>query len=237
MNRRDTIIIATLVNAVLVLVLFTTAKHADKKNADVILPVLPTKLVEVVPTPIETSSLEKVEKPVVEIVPQKVSKEELASQFTEEKPVIVKTPQTPSVPQKTAQPSQITPTPPEPQVVKEAQKEAYATVIVKKGDFLERIAKANHTTVSALMQINDLSSTQLKIGQVIKVPICDSQEETKNPKVKVSSADDFYTVQEGDSPWAIALRNGIRLDDLLKMNDLDEQKARRLRPGDQLRIR
>lgn len=87
------------------------------------------------------------------------------------------------------------------------------------------------------MQINDLSSTQLKIGQVLKVPVYDKQETTKNPQVKVASAEDFYTVQEGDSPWTIALRNRIRLEDLLKMNDLDEQKARKLRPGDQLRIR
>ncbi|AUS60313.1 LysM domain-containing protein [Chlamydia abortus] len=242
MNRRDTIIIATLVNAVLVLVLFTTAKHADKKNADVLCPPLPTKLVEFVPPPVEKvqEKVEKIEKPVVETVPQRVSKEELAVQFAETKSVVVKAPPTPHVPQTTSPAPVAPPTPPEPntQVTKETpKKEAYATVVVKKGDFLERIAKANHTTVAVLMQINDLSSTQLKIGQVLKVPVYDKQETTKNPQVKVASAEDFYTVQEGDSPWTIALRNRIRLEDLLKMNDLDEQKARKLRPGDQLRIR
>ncbi|MEF9519704.1 LysM peptidoglycan-binding domain-containing protein [Chlamydia crocodili] len=241
MNRRDTIIIATLVNAVLVLVLFTTAKHADKKNADVLLPPLPAKLVEFVPTSTEKvqEKIEKLEKPTVETVPQRVSKEELAVQFAENKPVVVKASPVPNVPQ-TTPPVPITNPTPEPkvQVVKEApNKEAYATVIVKKGDFLERIAKANHTTVAVLMQINDLSSTQLKIGQVLKVPVSDKQEESKKPQVKVSSAEDFYTVQEGDSPWTIALRNHIRLEDLLRMNDLDENKARKLRPGDQLRIR
>ncbi|MEF9496955.1 LysM peptidoglycan-binding domain-containing protein [Chlamydia sp. 04-14] len=242
MNRRDTIIIATLVNAVLVLVLFTTAKHADKKNTDVLLPPLPAKLVEVVPASMEKvqEKVEKVEKPTVETVPQRVSKEELAVQFAENKPVVVKASPTPSVPQTTPSVAIPNPIAPEPkaQIVKEApKKEAYATVIVKKGDFLERIAKANHTTVAVLMQINDLSSTQLKIGQVLKVPVSDKQEETKKPQVKVSSAEDFYTVQEGDSPWTIALRNHIRLEDLLRMNDLDEHKARKLRPGDQLRIR
>ncbi|QVE49393.1 LysM peptidoglycan-binding domain-containing protein [Chlamydia crocodili] len=242
MNRRDTIIIATLVNAVLVLVLFTTAKHSDKKNTDVLLPPLPAKLVEVVPTSIEKAQekIEKVEKPTVETVPQRVSKEELAVQFAENKPVVVKTPPAPNVPQTTPSVPIVNPISHEPkdQVVKEApKKEAYATVIVKKGDFLERIAKANHTTVAILMQINDLSSTQLKIGQVLKVPVSDKQEEAKKPQVKVSSAEDFYTVQEGDSPWTIALRNHIRLEDLLRMNDLDEHKARKLRPGDQLRIR
>ncbi|QXE26791.1 LysM peptidoglycan-binding domain-containing protein [Chlamydia buteonis] len=242
MNRRDTIIIATLVNAVLVLVLFTTAKHADKKNADVLCPPLPAKLVEFVPPPAEKvqEKVEKIEKPVVEAVPQRVSKEELAVQFAENKSVVVKVHPTPNVPQTTSPVPVASPTPLEPnmQVAKETpKKEVYATVVVKKGDFLERIAKANHTTVAVLMQINDLSSTQLKIGQVLKVPIYDKQETTKNPQVKVASAEDFYTVQEGDSPWTIALRNRIRLEDLLKMNDLDEQKARKLRPGDQLRIR
>ncbi|SYX09324.1 D-gamma-glutamyl-meso-diaminopimelic acid endopeptidase CwlS precursor,membrane-bound lytic murein transglycosylase D,stage VI sporulation protein D,LysM domain [Chlamydia poikilotherma] len=238
MNRRDTIIIATLVNAVLVLVLFTTAKYADKKNTDVLLPPLPAKLVEVVPS--MEKAQEKVEKPIVETVPQRVSKEELAAQFAENKPVVVKAPPANNVPQTPPSVPITNPISHEPkvQVVKEApKKEAYATVIVKKGDFLERIAKANHTTVAVLMQINDLSSTQLKIGQVLKVPISDKQEETKKSQVKISTAEDFYTVQEGDSPWTIALRNHIRLEDLLRMNDLDEHKARRLRPGDQLRIR
>ncbi|AAP05607.1 lytic transglycosylase [Chlamydia caviae] len=242
MNRRDTIIIATLVNAVLVLVLFTTAKHVDKKNTDVFLPPLPAKLVEVAPTSVEKvqEKVEKVEKPIVETPAQRVSKEELAAQFAENKPVVVKPSPAPSVPQTTPSVPVAQPISPEPktQVTKEAaKKEAYATVIVKKGDFLERIAKANHTTVAVLMQINDLSSTQLKIGQVLKVPVSNKQEEIKNPQVKVSNAEDFYTVQEGDSPWTIALRNHIRLEDLLKMNDLDENKARKLRPGDQLRIR
>ncbi|WP_375793903.1 LysM peptidoglycan-binding domain-containing protein [Chlamydia sp. 12-01] len=242
MNRRDTIIIATLVNAVLVLVLFTTAKHADKKNMDALLPPLPAKLVEVVPAPIEKvqEKVEKVEKPIVETIPQRVSKEELAVQFAENKPVVVKTPPASSVPQTTPSTPIVNPISSESknQIAKEtSKKEAYATVIVKKGDFLERIAKANHTTVAVLMQTNDLSSTQLKIGQVLKVPVSDKQEEAKKPQVKVSSTEDFYTVQEGDSPWTIALRNHIRLEDLLRMNDLDENKARKLRPGDQLRIR
>ncbi len=236
MNRRDTIIIATLVNAALVVVLFVTAKQTDKKHADSLLLNLPPKIIEAVPaTTIVNKKQEKVEN--IEksiVVPQKISKEELASDFAEKELIVKTTPQPVTTLKSPSQPSATevsTPTEPKTQ----PNKEAYTTVIVKKGDFLERIAKANHTTVSVLMQLNDLSSTQLKIGQVIKVPVSDKQEEAK--KARIALADDFYTVQEGDSPWTIALRNGIRLEDLLRMNDLDEQKARRLRPGDQLRIR
>ncbi|CRH46911.1 muramidase [Chlamydia trachomatis] len=120
-------------------------------------------------------------------------------------------------------------------VEKTPEKEEFSTVIVKKGDFLERIARSNHTTVSALMQLNDLSSTQLQIGQVLRVPKTNKTE--KDLQVKTPNLEDYYVVKEGDSPWAIALSNGIRLDELLKLNGLDEQKARRLRPGDRLRIR
>lgn len=234
MNRRDTIIVATLVNVVLVVVLFATAKQTDKKHMDSVLPMMPAKLVESVPITVSEKKQEKMEKnesPVV-VSPKKISKEELASSFVEEELKVKSSPPSPS--KQAPQPISVettTSTEPKPQ----SDKEAYTTVIVKKGDFLERIARANHTTVSALMQLNDLSSTQLKIGQVIKVPVSDKQDDTK--KAKIASADDYYTVQEGDSPWTIALRNGIRLEDLLKMNDLDEQKARRLRPGDQLRIK
>ena len=49
MNRRDTIIIATLVNAALVVVLFVTAKQTDKKHADSLLINLPPNIIEDVP--------------------------------------------------------------------------------------------------------------------------------------------------------------------------------------------
>lgn len=236
MNRRDTIIVATLVNAILVVVLFVTAKQTDRKHTDSMLPIAsPAKFIEVVP-PITSEKkqekIEKDEKPVA-TAPQKISKEELASGFVEEELTLKNT--QPALPPKPTPMPTVVEAPAPSEAKPQPAKEAYTTVIVKKGDFLERIARANHTTVSVLMQLNDLSSTQLKIGQVIKVPITEKQEETK--KAKIASADDFYTVQEGDSPWTIALRNGIRLEDLLKMNDLDEQKARRLRPGDQLRIK
>lgn len=46
----------------------------------------------------------------------------------------------------------------------------------------------------------------------------------------------YYTVKSGDNPWSIAVKNKIKLDQLLKLNDLNEEKARRLKPGDKLRI-
>ncbi|SPN74012.1 D-gamma-glutamyl-meso-diaminopimelic acid endopeptidase CwlS precursor,membrane-bound lytic murein transglycosylase D,stage VI sporulation protein D,LysM domain [Chlamydia serpentis] len=233
MNRRDMVITAVVVNAMLLIALFVTSKRVGVKDYNEgYRNFAATKVAQ------GLVSEEKVlEKPsVIEAPVRPVVKETLATQFIESKPVIVTTLPVPVVSESPESVITTVPSQPVNETLKEEQA-VYATVVVKKGDFLERIAKANHTTVAKLMQINDLTTTQLKIGQVIKVPILQEIGSQKNSQMNVSNSENYYTVQEGDSPWTIALRNHIRLDDLLKMNDLDEYKARRLKPGDQLRIR
>lgn len=232
MNRRDTIVIGFVINIILMFSLCVTAKYKGRQKNECAPSALPMRTVDLLPSTPVVEVKDKVEKPVVDASPAKISKEELALQFASEQPVIVQN-LAPAAPVSPLPKKEV---PVEEKVEPTPSKETFTTVIVKKGDFLERIAKANHTTVSVLMRLNDLSSTNLKIGQVIKVPVSDRVPE-ENRKAKIASPDDFYTIQEGDSPWSIALRHGIRLEELLKMNDLDEQKARRLRPGDQLRIR
>lgn len=249
MNRRNTMIIAAAVNAVLLAVLFITARHSEPE-IEYSPKIAPIKILE--PVPIVEKASEKLEKkPEVIAKPAQiirnpvvskpiVSKAELAAQFADKNITPGKEPsassQEPSLaPEVVEASAPEIPVVPAQSVDKVAEKETFSTVVVKKGDFLERIARANHTTVSALMQLNDLSSTQLQIGQVLRVP--KTQKPEKDLQVKTPNPDDFYVVKEGDSPWAIALSNGIRLDELLKLNGLDEQKARKLRPGDRLRIR
>lgn len=267
MNRRDIIILATVVNAVLLLVLFTTAQRPNK-SYDLPVASLPVKMVDInthqpaahkssepankvdskkIANKSEPHCVKESTEPVIQktvnkteanrtlsVVDQSKHDKQVVAVTKDKEPAIV-----PVVPQKiAADSSSIQPETSKTQQVSQEVNQSggqYTTVVVKKGDFLERIAKANHTTVAVLMQINDLSSTQLKIGQVIKVPVSDKVD--TNPQVKASNPNDYYTVKEGDSPWGIALRNGIRLNELLQMNDLDEQKARKLRPGDRLRIR
>jgi LysM repeat protein len=48
---------------------------------------------------------------------------------------------------------------------------------------------------------------------------------------------EFYIVQSGDSPWKIAKKCNIKVEDLLRLNNLDEEKARNLKIGQKLRIR
>jgi peptidoglycan DL-endopeptidase LytF len=118
----------------------------------------------------------------------------------------------------------------------------FTEVKVKKGDVLEKIARQHHTTVTEVMKANKLTNSNLRIGQVLKIP-----NKTMNkaevssiahstPPADAESGAKYYTVKKGDSPWTIAVKNHIKPEQLLKLNNLTEEQARRLKPGDQLRI-
>lgn len=225
MNRRDTIIVAVLVNAALLMILFATAVHSDEaEKSDPV----PTKLVQNTP---------KIDLP---------RQEEILSQYIHTVPPVVEIPEVIEKPAKSTVAADniaaVKPLPVKPAPAKE-DSTPYVNVTVKKGDFLEKIAKANGTSVQMIMKANNLSNTQLKVGQVLKIPLSSEQKiamETPPPSsssIPSSQPMDFYTVKEGDNPWLIASRNHLKLEELLKLNELDEQKARKLRPGDRLRIR
>lgn len=109
-------------------------------------------------------------------------------------------------------------------------------LVVKKGDSLERIAKANHTTVDEIIKINHLTNTFLKVGQVLKIPT----EKTLPKAIEKKPAElgpEYYTMKVGDNPWAIAMKHHMKVEELLRLNGLNEERARKLKPGDRLRIR
>jgi len=132
---------------------------------------------------------------------------------------------------------------PEPRVVKtaiaskvplKAELAMDQVVTVEKGDVLDKIARKNGVSTEALMKINHLSSTQLQIGQVLKLP---EKSVTKVANKKPAEEDKYYTVKGGDNPWTIAHKNGMQVDELLDLNHMNEEKAKRLRPGDKLKIK
>jgi len=92
-----------------------------------------------------------------------------------------------------------------PTIVKEEPKQN--VYIVKKGDSLYKIAQNYDTTVSEIMQLNNLTSTSLSVGQVLEIPI-------KN----VSS--DTYTVKSGDNLYKIAQNYNTTVDELKRLNNL-----------------
>lgn len=84
--------------------------------------------------------------------------------------------------------------------------------IVKKGDSLWSIASKNNTTVDNIKKLNNLSSNNLSVGQVLKLSY-----DTENEDIKKSN---IYTVKKGDSLWLIANKYGTTVDELKSANNL-----------------
>ncbi len=84
--------------------------------------------------------------------------------------------------------------------------------IVKKGDSLWSIASKNNTTVDNIKKLNNLSSNNLSVGQVLKLSY-----DTENEDIKESN---IYTVKKGDSLWLIANKYGTTVDELKNVNNL-----------------
>lgn len=112
---------------------------------------------------------------------------------------------------------------------------SFTEIVVKKGDSLEKIAKGHHVTVDEIIRLNRLPNHDLKIGQVLQLPKEKNLAIISKPKEMISQ--DYYTVKVGDNPWTIAMKHHIKVEELLRINGLNEQKARKLKPGDRLRIR
>lgn len=114
-------------------------------------------------------------------------------------------------------------------------------IVVKRGDYLDKIARTNGTTVEEIKRINHLASAKISVGQQLLVPLSGSVVEEKNEHFKeVTEAGplaEYYTLESGDNPWKVAKKFHVRFDHLLSLNDLNEERARHLKPGDVLRVR
>jgi LysM repeat protein len=114
-------------------------------------------------------------------------------------------------------------------------------VLVEKGDNLDKLAKKYKTSVDEIIKLNQLPSSFLKVGQRLKMPPQKSPvaRATKSPAplAPVETQAEYYTMKVGDNPWSIAMKHHLKVDELLKMNGLNDKSARKLKPGDRLRIR
>jgi LysM repeat protein len=55
--------------------------------------------------------------------------------------------------------------------------------------------------------------------------------------VKQDGEPEYYIVKSGDNPWTIARKFHIKFEDLLRLNNLDQEKAKNLKIGQKLRIK
>jgi len=102
------------------------------------------------------------------------------------------------------------------------------SVTVKPGDTLWSIARSVGTDVATLMELNGLTSDQIRPGIVLQVPGDDEPAEAAAP-----AAPRTVTVRAGDTLYDIALANGVPVSDLIAFNDLD---GTLIHPGQVLRL-
>ena len=112
-------------------------------------------------------------------------------------------------------------------------------VTVRAGDTLEKLARTHKISVDDLIKFNQLPSTFLRVGQVLRVPAGHVAAVAPNnkPTAAVPVGTEYYVVKAGDSPWTIAMKHHMKVEELLRLNQLDEGKARKLKPGDRIKIR
>ena len=83
--------------------------------------------------------------------------------------------------------------------------------VVKSGDSLWNIANRYGTTVNELKSLNNLTSNNLSIGQVLKLP---------STSINEGAPENTYVVKSGDSLWNIANRYGTTVNELKSLNNL-----------------
>lgn len=236
MNRKHTILIAVMVNTGLLVILFITALATPE---EVFLPSSP-QMVEVSPFPPKLLEPETPKPLFTEALDQTLRLPLQPEIKPETKPAAA--PETPvlhPLPSRAPEPA------PAPVPLSEAPRPAapspdYIEIAVKKGDSLDKLAKEHHTSVSELIKINRLPSSFLRVGQQLKVPTqkqSSSAPKTPAPIAKNEEALEFYTVKVGDNPWTIAMKHNMKVEELLRLNGLNEEKARKLKPGDRLRTK
>jgi len=240
MSRRDTIIISVFVNAALLAALFitavTTKTHVeeDAKIANAtLLEETTIDAKELFSSNVETKDTSASQ----ELVAPEAQKEFVSLleekdkvEIKEEKNIVYKLPQlAKKTEEKKTEPFQET-----------------IELIVKKGDSLEKIARVNNVKISEISKLNNLPNSFIRIGQKLIIPKTSRSNAnvTKSTVAKPTNdsasqkiAAEYYTVRVGDNPYTIAIKHNVKPSQLLKLNNLDEKKARRLKPGDKLRIR
>jgi peptidoglycan endopeptidase LytF len=217
MTRKDLIIVSVVVNAGLLVVLFISAIKSEKTPERIVSNVEKER--------VEAPKVAEISAPVVSTREDRVDHilhqySVKSSQEEKKEPELLPT-LTLQVPKAESR-------------VPTSLVSPYRTVTVEKGDVLEKIAKTYGVTVDEIMRLNHLQNSRLQIGQTLKLPV---KEEKLSVAKGVEDEGNYYIVKGGDNPWTIAQKNGMQVEELLRLNKMDAEKAKKLRPGDRLKIK
>lgn len=250
MTRKDTILIAVLINAGLLAVLFVTAVIYDTEK---ILDQADDHSIALAPVPLTSHS----QTAAAISHPSEDEVDNVLHYYAHSSSPLLNETHTEVFPLEPASDVQARTAP--------APSGDFVEVTVKRGDMLEKIARANGTSVHSIKKINQLQSERLSVGQVLKVPVKKDEDTlvvasqaapaaqpapVKVPapapqrvvvenRVNSESTQDvqYYTIKSGDNPWKLAKQFNVKFDDILRLNNLDEEKARNLKVGDRVRVK
>ncbi len=105
-----------------------------------------------------------------------------------------------------------------------AVSEKLITYEVRRGDSLWLLANRYNTTTKRIQDINNLNSVNLYIGQKLKIPTATGGQGLKT-----------YKVRQGDSPYSIARRHNMSVNELLNINQLT--RTCRIFPDQEILVR
>lgn len=227
-SRRDTIIIAVLVNTGLLAILLMTAIRSENET---------TLVANNISNQVMNAVAADIPMPPPKTPPPQVPSMPPIDEMDEALGVYTGSGQH-EIPLPVSEPVAMTETFDSPIIDYSETQEEYVNVTVKRGDALEKIARMNNTTVDEVKRINRLSNDRLKVGQVLRIPV---KKAKTQPKVIASNLgsthETYYVVQPGDNPWKISRKFQVDYEEILRLNNLDEEKARNLQPGNKIRVR
>jgi peptidoglycan DL-endopeptidase LytF len=260
MNRKNIIIISAVANAALLLILFVSAvvSREDKKNpssvemASSILEKNPDGMV-LLPQETENALAQKKESkpfsqaplPVTttpassnELVPLQPLGEvtEVTSAPQAESQVVHKLPDA-VLQEKASDIVFVNPSETSKETSAQEKKEAFIEVVVKKGDSLDKLARRYHCSIREIKKENNLEGSFLKVGKSLRIPTKEVSEKSSSKRDLSNESPEFYVIKHGDNPWTVAVKHHLKVEELLRLNHMSKEKAKKLRPGDKLRIR
>lgn len=89
------------------------------------------------------------------------------------------------------------------------------TYVVQKGDSLWSIANANNTTIDELVNLNDLVTNNIYVGQILQIP------NTGDSGVNIPETETVYIVQKGDTLYSIALKYNTTPQAIVSKNNIN----------------
>jgi peptidoglycan DL-endopeptidase LytF len=88
-------------------------------------------------------------------------------------------------------------------------------------------------------KFSDKSKKAAKAKEIKAKDDMDEQDDSEEKDEEPSDGDDieYYVIKSGDNPWKVAKKFHVKYEDLLALNGLNEEKAKNLKIGQKIRIR